>query len=266
VGFGLALYDALYFTLAALLYGGAGLLGLRAAEAFSRHLPALVAWPVAILCALLALIAEVALLTALCPRLVPGRYRMMQGRVFWGWLFRSLLRRVLLLPSIKWVLYTSNILRWLSLRAMGARVAFASNISSDVDILDPALTTIGAGAVLGMRTALAGHYVENGKLILGEVRVGAGALLAAEVRVGPGVTIGDRAFIKPLTSLGVRVQVGEGADVGPWAIIDAQSVIGARARVGPNAYVPARTVVPDDGEVEALSSASSTTSKAAPAV
>ena len=138
---GLVVYDLLYFTLAALLYGGAGYGAVRIAHALPGW-PPILAWPIAVLGGLLALIAQVGLLSALCPRLKPGRYAMMKGPVFWGWIFRSLLRRVLLLPTLKWILFSSNVLRFLSLRAMGARVAFTTSISADVDLLDPSLTRV----------------------------------------------------------------------------------------------------------------------------
>jgi len=261
----LVVYDLLYFTLATLLYGGAVYGGLRIRAALDGW-PPLLAWPIALLGGLIALIAEVGLLSALCPRLKPGRYAMMKGPVFWGWMFRSLLRRVLLLPSLKWVIFSSNVLRFLALRAMGARVAFTVSISADVDLLDPSLLTIGPGAVIGARCGLSGHYVENGQLVIDGIRVGARALLAADVGVGPGCSIGPRAFIKPRSTLTLFVNVGEGAEIGPAALLDPRATVGKGAFVGSGGYVGARGVVADGGRVEAMTSASSATSKAAPAV
>jgi acetyltransferase-like isoleucine patch superfamily enzyme len=238
VALGLIVYDLLYLTLAALLYGGAAFAAVRAQAALSAPAP-LASYPLAALAGLLTLIAEVAALSALCPRLRPGKYTMLKGAVFWGWILRSMLRRILLLPSIKWVLFNSNLLRWLALHAMGARVAFTSSISSDVELLDPSLTVIGAGAVLGARCAIACHYVENGQLILGEVRIGARALLAGEVGVGPGAVIGERAFIKVRTAISLRAVIGAGAHVGPGAWIDKDAVVTENARIGTLQHVKA---------------------------
>jgi len=265
VGLGLVVYDVLYLTLAAALYGGAAAVSLWVRALLGGVSP-YVAWPLALLAALFALTFEVAVLSALCPRLVPGRYPMLKGRVFWGWLLRSMLRRVLLLPGLKWVLFNSNVLRFCALRAMGARVAFTASISSDVDLLDPSLVEIGPGAVIGSRCLLTAHYVQEGLLVLDEIRVGAGALLAGDVGLAPGVTIGEHALVKVRTSVNVRATIGPRAEVGPLAVIDALATVGAEAKIGTGAYVPVRGVVPDGGRVEAFSSASSTTSKAAPAV
>lgn len=263
---GLVVYDLLYLTLAALLYGGAAWTAARTAHELQPRAPAAVAWALATVAALLALILEVGLLTALLPALRPGRYQLMKGRVFYGWLLRSMLRRVLFLPALKWIFFNSNVLRFLALRALGARIAFTASLSADVDILDPALTTIGPGALIGARCALSCHYVENGTLVLDVIEVGARALLAAEVGIGPGCRIGARAFVKPRTTMSIQVTVGEGADIGIGATLDALSSVGAGATVGTGAYVPVRGVVPAGGRVEAFTSASSTRSSAAPAV
>jgi acetyltransferase-like isoleucine patch superfamily enzyme len=251
---GLVVYDVLYLTLAAALYGGAIEAALRVHRAL-QPLPALLTFPAAALTALVALIAEVGLLSALCPRLRAGRFPFMKSAVFWGWLLRSMLRRVLLLPSLKWILFNSNVLRWLSLRAMGARVAFTANISSDVDLLDPQLIEIGAGAILGSRCGLTAHYVLPGLLVLDPIVVGAGAVLAGEVGVGPGCVVGERALIKPRCTLNVGAKIGARAEVGPAATVDALGSIGEDAHVGTLAYVPVRGVVIDDAHLGAQQTA-----------
>ena len=77
---GLVVYDLLYLTLAALLYGGAAWTAARTAHELQPRTPELVAWALATVAALLALILEVGLLTALLPALRPGRYQLMKGR------------------------------------------------------------------------------------------------------------------------------------------------------------------------------------------
>ncbi len=243
MGFGLALYDAIYLTVATILYGLALFAGAEAFSFLTRWLP----WPFAIVPAvavgLLALIAQVGVLSALLPRLRPGRYPMMKGKVFFGWLFRSLLRRVLFVPGVKWVVMSSNVLRFLALRALGARVAFTANMSADVDVLDPALLVVGPGATIGARSFLSGHWVEGGKLVLGEIRVGAHSLIAADVVVAPGVVIGERAVVKARVSLGPEVKVGDRADIGGTATLISHVVIEAGAKVDAGQFVPARTRV-----------------------
>jgi hypothetical protein len=59
---------------------------------------------------------------------------------------------------------SSNVLRFFAWRALGARIAFSASFSSDVDLLDPALASVGPGAVVGARCLLAGHYIKGGQL------------------------------------------------------------------------------------------------------
>lgn len=247
---GLLVYDLLFFGLATVTYAAA----LRAAAFVFVELSARFPWPLAVVPAavafMLALILEVGVLTLLCPRLQPGRYPAMKGRVFWAWIFRTLLRRLLMPPPIKWMVFSSNVLRFLALRAMGARVAFTANMSSDVDVLDPALLEVGPGAIIGARCFTSGHYVDRGQLVLGVIRIGAGAMLAAAVNVGPGVTVGAKAIVKPLAGLGPDCVIGEGAQIGGEALIDIAARVGDGADLGnrvhvrPGVTVPAGTKVP----------------------
>ncbi len=243
MGPGLALYDAIYLTVATILYGVALIAGAEAFAFLSRWLPWPFAFMPAVVVGLLALIAQVAVLSALLPRPRPGRYPMMKGKIFFGWLFRSLLRRVLFVPGVKWVLMSSNVLRFLALRAMGARVAFTANMSADVDVLDPALLEVGPGATIGARSFLSGHWVEGGKLVLGEIRIGARSLVAAEVIIAPGVVVGERAVVKARASLGPETQVGDRADIGAAALLVAHVIVDPGARVEVGQLVPARARV-----------------------
>ncbi len=237
----LALYDLLYLSLAAALYCGAGLVFVRVFTALARAMPQPLAAALGVLAALLALIAEVGFLSALCPRLVPGRYPLARpGKVAVAWILRSMLRRVLFLPSLKWIYFSSNLLRFLSLRALGARVAFTTNLSSDVDLLDPQLCTIGPGAIVGARCFITGHLVKDGVLLLREVNIGAGALLALQVTVAPGCSIGEKAVLKPGASLSVGARIGARADIGISAFIDTFARIGEGAVIDSLAHVPPR--------------------------
>jgi carbonic anhydrase/acetyltransferase-like protein (isoleucine patch superfamily) len=235
-------------------------------EALSAHVPWWLALAPALVAAVITLIAQVSILTALCPRLKPGRYPLMRGATFYAWLVRSMLRRALMAPGLRFVILSSNVLRFLALRGLGARVAFASNMSNDVDVLDPSLLEVGAGATIGARCIVSGHYVEGGRLILGAVRVGERALLALDVAVGPGTTIGAGAFLHAKVSLSVGVTVGAGARIGGGVGIDTKSTIGAHARVAARSYLPPRTVVPDHGSFPAPARPASIDTSAAPAV
>ncbi len=270
---GLLLFDLLFILLATLCHGSALAAGAWVYSALAARVP----WPFAVVPAvyvgLLVLVAEVSLGTALCPRLRAGRFPLMKGAVFFSWTFRMLLRRVVSVPGVKFLLFSNNLLRFLLLRGLGARVAFSANMSSDVELLDPALLSVGAGAVLGARTMISSHYIDQGMLVLGEIHVGEGALLAFDVGCGPGVRIGRRASIRPRSTVSVDVELGEGANVGMASVLEAGVILGAGARVSAGTFVPRGTRVQDGGRYPARDvpldeaiRASSTTSSAAPAV
>lgn len=266
---GLLAYDLLLFALATAAYGVA----LRVAALVMMRATTLVPWPFAVVPAAVAAIAvlilEVGVLTALCPALVPGRYPLMKGKIFWSWMVRSMLRRLLSAPGVKWVIFTSNVLRFCALRAMGARVSFTTNMSSDVDVLDPALLEVGPGAIIGARCFISGHYIDRGLLVLSTVKVGERALLAASVSVAPGASIGNQAIVKPLAALGPECFVGDGAQIGGEALLDmgarveAGADLGQRVHVRPGAVVQANVKVPAGTVVTADTSRPETTSSTA---
>jgi acetyltransferase-like isoleucine patch superfamily enzyme len=246
---GLVLYDILFVLAATLLYGGAVTAGVRAFVALSSHIP----WPLAIVpslaFALLALIAEVFLATSLCPPLRPGRYRMMKSVTFYSWIFRSMFRRLLFDCGLRWLLFSSNVLRFLAFRALGAKVDFTVSMSPDVVVTDPALLTIKAGAMIGSRSYIAGHFVENGRLILAPVEIGEGCLLALDVLCGPGVVLGRKVTVKAFVTLAPNVHVGDDVDIGPAAQIDVGARIGNNVRIASRTYVPPRQVVEDGAKI-----------------
>ena len=237
----LLLYDCIYLLASLLFYGASG----WAATIISQHAgPTVVALPAAVLGFLLSLIALAAVACALLPRLEPGAYEMMKGKVFYGWVFRSLVRRILWFGPLKTALFSLNVLRFLSLRAQGARVAFNASFSSDVEVLDPALLEVGAGAIVGARCFLSGHWVADGRLVLDRIVVGPQALLAADVGVMPGVRIGARAFVEPQAGLGRGTVVGDGARIGRRASLD------LGAQVEPGARIAAFAVIRSTGATE----------------
>lgn len=220
--------DLLVLVLATALYGGSAYVASRVAAL----LPSVwLAAPIAALVFYLTLTFFVALLHLPLPRLRPGRYEMMKGATFWSWMVRSILRRLLLPGPIKPLVFTFSSLRFLALRALGARVAFASNMSTDVDLLDPALLVVERGATIGARCLVSGHYVDAGKLVLGISHVGEGALLAAEVMVGPMCSIGKKARLLATVKLGPGGECGERAVLEPGVRCEGFNVIAAGARV-----------------------------------
>lgn len=246
------LYDLLLFGVATTLYGGGGYLAWRFVGV---HLPPVVNVAVSAIVAILGAILAIGVLSALLPRLRPGRHEFMRSAVFWSWVLRSLLRRALLLGPMKPVIFTSNVLRFLALRALGAKVAYDSDCSSDVDILDPALMRIGRKSILGARTLASGHYVDAGKLVLGEITIGEGTLLAVDVLVAPDVTIGDRCRILGRAGIGPGCRIEDRVVLGAEATLEGGNHVLAGVSVPPGIFVPKRVGTIDEATAASLADA-----------
>lgn len=234
---GLILYDLLFVLVCTLLYGLSLLVGVEAAARLSLLIPWQFAIFPAAVASVLALIAAVSLASALCPRLQPGRYPLMRGAQFYAWLFRSLLRRVLFMAGLRPLILSSSVLRFLALRGLGARVAFSSSFSNDVDVLDPSLLTVERGATLGARALVAGHYIDKGELVLGAIHIGEGALISGDVMVGPDVHVGARARVQPRTSIAPGVRIGAEARIGVGSQLDGRAVVQQGERLPPRTHL-----------------------------
>lgn len=241
---GLLAFDVVTLAFAVVFYGSSALVAEAVYARLATRLPWAVALVLACVAFLVVLILEVSLACRLTPRPRPGRYAMMKGAVFWGWILRMAFTRLLFLPGFKTLIFYSNVLRFFALRGLGADVAFSASMSSDVEILDPALLSVGPGAMLGARTFVSGHFIEKGELRLDEVRIGADALLGMDVTCAPGVTVGRRAIVQPRTTLSVRVAIGDGAQVGLGSLLEADVVVAEGAKVPAGSHLAPRTRFP----------------------
>ena len=242
---GFALMDLLY------LAGLGGLTLLAATAGLAAHSAALpagaaIAMVAALAAAAAAWIAAVAVAGALVPRPRAGRFRLLGHPVFYFWTLAFLLRRYLEIPPIQTLVFHFNLVRFLVMRLLGARVHFTTSMSSDVLLLDPALFRAGPGCVLGAQSIFAGHLVLEGRLLLGPIELGRDVEVGGRSMLGPGVTVGDGARIGIAVSLAPGVTIGAGARIGPHALIDAGARIGKNARVLGNTYVPPGTEIADD--------------------
>ena len=81
---------------------------------------------------------------------------------------------------------------WIA-QLFGARIG--ANVAMGGTIDDPYLVSVGAGAVLGNNSLVSGNVIANGKIVLGEVRIGAGATIGVNAVVLPGSDVGERALL-----------------------------------------------------------------------
>ena len=147
--------------------------------------------------------------------LVPGQYSM-DDSVFTYWKLLTVLYefgRGALLPC------TTVFARPLVAKLFGAEVGGETALGGR--IADPSLVHIARGAVLGHNSVLTPHVITSGKILLQDVRIGAGA------------------------TVGVNVVVNAGVDVGENSVVAAGSVIAPFTRIPPGELwggVPARRI------------------------
>ena len=201
-------------------------------------------------------------LRLIAPRLEPGHYA--PGHRAWtAWGLHFILRRLWAQPLWAGVLMTSPVLRTLSLRALGARVALDINTAMDTMFTDPSLLRIDRGAMVSGGCIVAGHFVENGMLLLGVTHIGEGAQVLSSCMIGPGVTVGPHAVLAPEcrlgpgAAIGANAHVGYGCQVSGGVKIGEDVVIGHQVTLEPNvvledgAIVPSHTLVPRGTRVAA---------------
>lgn len=168
---------------------------------------------------LLGLIVCVGLLTRLLPPMQEGYYAAPASRGFYLWIVYLALNRMIALLPIKNLILYSALLRWLAFRALGARLAYASSISADVDFVDLPLIEIGEECVIGAYSMLTGHYLNKGNLYLGRIRIGKRVNLGGYCRIGPGVEIGDDCWIGADCQIAPMVRIGAGCTIEPMSVI-----------------------------------------------
>ncbi|MCU0736460.1 MAG: hypothetical protein MUF20_13255 [Methylotetracoccus sp.] len=91
----------------------------------------------------------------------------------------------------------------------GARIG--ANVALGGTIDDPYLVSIGDGVVLGNSSLVSGNVIANGRIHIGEVRIGAGATVGANSVVLPGCDIGENALLMggAMLMTGTKVPAGE---------------------------------------------------------
>lgn len=234
---GMVLFDALSLLVMCALWGLAVWCGLWVFGVLGGIVWAPLAVLLSALSGLLAMIAAVGLIHHLLPAVRPGRYKLLQDRMFFIWVSRFILQRALLPPGLRELIFAHNTLRFLALRALGARVAFGASMSSDVTVLDPWLLQVDEGAVLGTGSLVAGHMIDRGELVLATVHIEADALLAARVMVGPGVRVRRGARVLTGAMVGERTDIGERAIVGADARVERDVRIAPGVRVGASTFI-----------------------------
>lgn len=221
--------------------------------------------PLGVLLYLVGLCAMAWLVRNLLPKLEAGIYAVPKDRGVIVWLLHFALMRVMYLPVWRPLMFSTTTLRTLMLRALGARVAFGFQSSSDPVMLDPSLIAVERDAQISAGVVIACHAAMGRTLTLAPVRIGRGAQLLESVKVGPGVYVGDgsivgaECLIGPGCTVGGAarlgpgcwlhsdVQIGDAARIGHGVTIDRGVIVGARAKIAAGATLDIGTVVPAGG-------------------
>ncbi len=192
---GLLLADFIYLLL--LLSGSlaGAALGHWTWRQVAAHVPLPATLVLVAAASLLGYVAFVCLVALTLPRPKAGKHRMFASRSFYWWMLHMLVRRALDVPPVSTLLMQFNTLRWLSLRCLGARVHFTTNMSSDVMVLDPWLFEAGPNVIIGARTAITGHYIRDGVLRLSKITIGSDVVIGGDCGLGLGTRIGDKSRI-----------------------------------------------------------------------
>lgn len=137
--------------------------------------------------------------------IVAGDYDM-DSPVFSRWKIVTILYRLgqkALLP------FTPEFVRPSIARLFGARIGSDVAIGGTID--DPYLVSIGKGVVLGNHSLVAGSVIANGRIVLGEVRIGDHATIGVNAVVLAGTEIGERALLMggSIVAAGTRIPAGE---------------------------------------------------------
>jgi acetyltransferase-like isoleucine patch superfamily enzyme len=237
--------DLLYFAGFLLLLGVSCATGLCTHGALlTAAVPPTLALPAASLSGWVSWVGTVVVLHLPLSRMRAGRYPMMKSVAFYRWFFSYLLRRYLAFPPFINFMLASHLLRFVSLRLLGARVHFTTAMSGDVLVRDPALFEAGPGSLLGSGVLVAGHLMADGRLLLAPVRLGAKVEVGARSGISPGVTVGDGTRIGLMVNLGPEVKIGAGCRIEHHVTIDAHCTVGDGATVLACTYVPPGTEIP----------------------
>jgi acetyltransferase-like isoleucine patch superfamily enzyme len=204
------------------------------------------ALPLLVLSFVLTFIALIALLGFIIPRPKPGKYPFPFHWQTALWVLHFGIQRVAMLPTWRILIMSVVNLRYLFLRALGAKVAYNFFSSSDIALEDAYMLTIKRNALLGGGSEMAGHFIKDNYLILARSVLEENAELHSRVIVGPGCTIGKNATVGLSTVLGYNVQIGEGTRIGTNCFFKAGIKVGNNVTVGDNVTVEPGVTIADN--------------------
>ncbi len=140
-------------------------------------------------------ILVVFLFRLLLPKLKPGIYDTKTDLMPVFWYLHMCLNRGAISTGLLFIIRSSNILKYLHLKALGAKVAYTAKYSMDLVISDPSLVTIESDVAIGGQCFIASHLVIGRRLVLGKVHLKRGAFIAYGNVIAQGTVVGEKAVI-----------------------------------------------------------------------
>ena len=155
-------------------------------------------------------------------------------------------------------------LKRLTFRLFGYRGSLDFATYPDTWLRDLPLVTFGAGCYLSNKATISPNMcLNNGKILIAPVSIGAQSMVGHAAQIGPGATVGayavighgsliapnvrlgEGADVGVAAAIGVGVRIGDGAHIGHCVTVEHGSMIGSRCDVGSRAYVGQKTVIHD---------------------
>jgi acetyltransferase-like isoleucine patch superfamily enzyme len=189
------------------------------------------------------------ILTGLILRIVPkpteGEYSFPKSFEATVWTLRFAIRRPLTLTLIREIIQSFYITKFLFYWAGQAQVPFGKNTAKDIELMDPEMIVLGSGGVVGSRTQITGHLINEGEILLKKVAIGNDVNLAGGINIAPGCRIADEVTISYGVQCFPHAQIGEESYIGAYSIIGSDVVIGKNVIVGNNCQIDSRAVIED---------------------
>lgn len=187
----------------------------------------------------------------LLPRLTPGTYAFPGHQQSVVWMIHFALMRIMNFRLWSNVILSFAGLRWLSLRAQGAKVALGIQTSSDALVTDPALFEINEGCMLAAGTIVSSHFVENDQLMLAPVSLARGVQVMGGVALTPGLQVGENSVLGPGSRFLPNVVIGADVYLGMGCIIYQGVRIGDNAVIGHQVTVENDVVIGEGAVIQA---------------
>lgn len=135
------------------------------------------------------------ILNAVLPKLKPGSYDLKTDPMVIIWYLHMSLNRSLKSVGLLSIIRSSSVLKYLHLRALGAKIAYSANFSAELELVDPSLITIDEGVIVGGRCYMGCHVVFDGKLILGTIHLKKNSFISLGNVIGQGTIVGEGAVV-----------------------------------------------------------------------